>query len=204
MPNLIQIVDAAVADAYRRGGHHLVCRPGCSQCCIGVFPISQQDAARLRDGLTQLILTDSARAQRIRDRVAASLARLAPHFPGNPVTGILSEDEELSEAFEDFANDEPCPVLDPATGTCDLYAHRPVLCRTFGPPARTDEGHLAHCELCFTQATPTEIAADELDPSLPELIAQDDIGFNTTHHIAGETLVAYALLDLQDSSPSPS
>jgi hypothetical protein len=51
MPDLIQIVDIAVADAYQRGGPHLVCKPGCSQCCIGVFPIAHEDAARLRLGL---------------------------------------------------------------------------------------------------------------------------------------------------------
>jgi len=45
--NLIQIVDAALLSATQRSGHHLACRPGCFQCCIGVFPISQQDAHRL-------------------------------------------------------------------------------------------------------------------------------------------------------------
>src|SRR5271167_4856899 len=94
-PNpLIQIVDAAVADAYRRGGLHLVCRPGCSQCCIGVFPIAQQDAARLRDGLGVLAQTDPERAARVRERVAASLVRLDPWFPGDAATGVLAEDYE--------------------------------------------------------------------------------------------------------------
>ena len=51
---LIQIVDAALAAAYQRGGHHLVCHPGCYQCCIGVFPIAHEDAARLREGLATL------------------------------------------------------------------------------------------------------------------------------------------------------
>ncbi len=31
----------------------------------------------------------------------------------------------IGKDFEDFANDEPCPVLDPKTGTCDLYTARP-------------------------------------------------------------------------------
>ena len=39
MVELVQIVDTAVADAYPRCGHHLVRKPGRSQCCIGVFPI---------------------------------------------------------------------------------------------------------------------------------------------------------------------
>ncbi|MDQ2833656.1 MAG: YkgJ family cysteine cluster protein [Acidobacteriota bacterium] len=158
---LVQIVDSAVADAYRRGGPHLACRPGCSQCCIGVFPIALEDAARLREGLLALDPADSSKAARIRQRVAHSLARLAPWFPGDPATGILNEDHEAAILFEEFANDEPCPVLDPVTGTCDLYRHRPILCRTFGPPMRTpgDDGevNLATCELCFIQASTEEI-----------------------------------------------
>jgi len=45
---LIQIVDAALAEAARRSGPWLLCRPGCAQCCLGEFPITQLDAARLR------------------------------------------------------------------------------------------------------------------------------------------------------------
>lgn len=193
MPQLIQIVDCAVADAYRRGGHHLLCRPGCTQCCVGVFPISQQDAARLRKGLSQRTEIDSARAQRIRDRVAASIERLAPHFPGDSNLGILSKDEEASETFDEFANHEPCPVLDPITGTCDLYEYRPVLCRTFGPPARTEEGHLAHCELCFTVASTDQIAAAELEPTLPETIAQSDHAYQAAGHLEGDTIISFSL-----------
>jgi Fe-S-cluster containining protein len=199
MTDLVQIVDAAVADAYRRGGPHLVCRPGCTQCCIGVFPIAHQDAARLRAGLKLLTETDPARAQRIQTRVAESLTRLDPWFPGgrdpgDVVTyGILSEDDDKTILFEEFANDEPCPVLDPTTGTCDLYEHRPILCRTFGPPMRTEEQNLATCELCFIHATTEEIAACELDPAIPAAEAASNQAFNATHTLHGETLVAYAL-----------
>src|SRR5437879_13803120 len=96
---LIQIVDTAVADAYRRGCHHLVCKAGCSQCCIGVFPSAHQDAARLRDGLAALDQTDPAKAARIQKRVADSLTRLDPWFPGNRTTGILNEDHEAAILF---------------------------------------------------------------------------------------------------------
>ncbi len=194
MPDtLIQIVNAALADATQRSGPHLVCRPGCTQCCIGVFPIAHEDAARLREGLELLTQSDPARAQRIRTRVAASLTRLDPWFPGDVATGILSEDDDQTILFEEFANDEPCPVLDPDHGTCDLYEHRPILCRTFGPPMRTEEGNLATCELCYIQASTEEIAACELDPIIPALEADSNEAFNTAHSLHGETLIAYAL-----------
>ncbi len=197
--DLIQIVTAALASATLRSGPHLVCRPGCTQCCVGVFPIAHEDAARLREGLAARAQTDPARATRIQQRVAASLTRLNPWFPGgrNPgdrtTYGILSEDEQSTTLFEEYANDEPCPVLDPATGTCDLYDYRPILCRTFGPPARTEDGNLATCELCYIHATPEETAACELDPAIPALEAASNEAFNAAHHLHGQPLIAYAL-----------
>jgi len=197
---LVQIVDAALADSARRSGDLLVCKPGCTQCCIGVFPINQLDALRLRDGLHALEASDPARAGRIRSRVAESLARLGPDFPGDATTGLLPEFDEPSEeaeafeaAFEDFANDEVCPVLDPATGTCDLYAARPIPCRTFGPPVMNAEGGLGVCELCFHGATPEQIAACEMvpDPDHLEDRLLNDLQQNTGAQ--GQTIVAYAL-----------
>jgi Fe-S-cluster containining protein len=205
MPDLIQIVTAALASATERSGAHLVCRPGCSQCCIGVFPIAQQDAARLRAGLEILAHSDPSRAERVRTRVAQSLARLDPWFPGDPATGILREDYEAAILFEEFANDEPCPVLDLEDGTCDLYEHRPILCRTFGPPMRTEEDNLATCELCYIHASTEEIADCELDPAIPALEAASNEAFNAAHNLRGETLVACALRskDVIPDGPAP-
>ena len=191
--NLIQIVTTALTSATVRSGPHLVCRPGCYQCCIGVFPIAHEDAARLREGLAALEQTDPGKAARIHARVADSLTRLDPWFPGDVTTGILNEDYEAAILFEEFANDEPCPVLDLATGTCDLYESRPILCRTFGPPMRTEEDNLATCELCYIHASTEEIAACELNPTIPALEAASNEAFNAAHHIHGETLIAYAL-----------
>src|SRR6202011_1480507 len=66
--NLIQIVTTALASATTRSGPHLVCKPGCYQCCIGVFPIAHEDAARLREGLAALEQTDPGKAARIHAR----------------------------------------------------------------------------------------------------------------------------------------
>lgn len=191
---LVQIVDAAVADAARRSGPHLLCAPGCTQCCIGVFPISQLDAARLRAGLAALEEEDPARAATLRSRVEPSVARLRPAFPGDPITGLL--DPTRAEEFEDFANDEPCPVLDPATGLCDLYAARPMTCRTFGPPLPTEEG-LGVCELCFHGASDEEIAGCavrlEEDPAYAALESALSAEAEEAAGLGGETVVAFAL-----------
>jgi len=189
---LIQIVDASLADATRRSGDHLLCRPGCTQCCVGAFAISQLDALRLQQGLVRLEATEPERAVRIRERARAYVKRLAAEFPGDPKTGILDESDEAAQRFEDFANDEPCPVLDPETGLCELYDARPMTCRTFGPPVRS-EGGLGVCELCFQGATDDEIAGCEMevDPGdlEPKLLRQVEKGVGPR----GRTIVAYAL-----------
>src|ERR1700676_4202862 len=121
---LIQIVDAALADAARRSGEWLVCRPGCTECCVGVFAINQLDAVRLQQGLADLEKTDPQRAGRIRERARASVGRLSAEFPGNAKTGVLDEGPKAEARFAEFANDEVCPVLDQETGLCDLYDAR--------------------------------------------------------------------------------
>jgi Fe-S-cluster containining protein len=189
---LIQIVDSALADAARRSGPWLVCRPGCTQCCIGVFPINQLDAARLRNGLADLQVREPARAQQVRARARDAVARLSPHFPGDPATGILHEGVDDARNFSDFANDEPCPALDPVTGHCELYESRPMTCRVFGPPVRS-EGGLGVCELCFHGATDKEIAACEMKPDPGDLEAVLLEEMETTTGRRGNTIIAFCL-----------
>ena len=189
---LIQIVDAALADATRKSRDWLVCRPGCTQCCIGAFAINQLDALRLRRGLAQLKSSHPQRAAAIQKRARESVARLSKSFPGDSATGILGESEEARQRFEDFANDEPCPVLDPETGLCELYESRPMTCRVFGPPVRSAEG-LGVCELCYQGATDKEIAACEMIPDPTDLEAQLLEKVEQSTGPRGDTIIAFCL-----------
>jgi Fe-S-cluster containining protein len=189
---LIQIVDAALGEAAKRSGKWLVCRPGCTQCCIGAFAINQLDALRLQRGLAQLQADDPERAAGIRERAQDFVARLSNRFPGDPATGILDESEEARRRFEDFANDEPCPVLDPKTGLCELYESRPMTCRVFGPPVRSEEG-LGVCELCYQGATDKDIVACEMvpDPDDQEANLLEKVEKSTGRR--GDTIIAFCL-----------
>ena len=189
---LIQIVDAALADSTRRSGSWLLCRPGCTQCCIGVFAISQLDALRLKHGITELETTDPMRGARVRARAQESARRLAANFPGNPKTGVL--DPHSEERFADFANDEPCPALDPTTGMCDLYASRPITCRVFGPPLRSENG-LGVCELCFQGARDEEIAACAMEVDPDDLESKLLLEIERRNKLTGDTIVAFALAE---------
>ncbi len=189
---LIQIVDSALADVTRRSGEWLVCRPGCTQCCIGAFSINQLDAQRLRRGLADLEKRTPERAALVSRRARAAVARLSPEFPGDPVTGVLDEGEEAEHRFAGFANEEPCPALDPETGNCELYESRPMTCRVFGPPVRSEDG-LGICELCFQGASVEEIAACEmkLDPDDMESRLLTELEKSTGQ--SGNTIIAFCL-----------
>jgi Fe-S-cluster containining protein len=200
---LVQIMDAALADAARRAGPWLACRPGCTQCCHGAFAINALDVMRLRAGLQALRAAAPAAAEAVEARARAWIEEYGPDFPGDPITGLIGESEGEQARFDDFANDAPCPALDPATGLCGVYEWRPMTCRVFGPPVRIHPGDedptlgtpvgegeaLGCCELCFVGASEAEIAACEM-PVPHDLESQlvEETGQ------AGETVVAFALL----------
>ena len=185
---LVQIVDAALADATRRAGEWLVCRPGCTQCCVGAFAINALDVSRLREGFVELKHSHPDRAVQVQVRAQAYIDRITPQFPGNPKSGKLDESEEGEARFLDFANEEVCPALDPTSGICDLYQFRPMTCRVFGPPVRNEGGGLGVCELCFHGATAEQIASCEMTPDPDQL--EDSLLAELGD---GKTLVAFAL-----------
>jgi Fe-S-cluster containining protein len=189
---LIQIVDAALAETTKKSGEWLVCRLGCTQCCIGAFPINQLDASRLRQGLADLEKRAPEKAAAVRIRARDAIARLAAEFPGDAVTGILDEGDEAEARFAEFANDEPCPVLDPVAGNCELYESRPMTCRVFGPPVQSEDG-LGVCELCYQGATEAEIAACEMKPDPDNLEAVLLKKVEKSTGMKGDTIIAYCL-----------
>ena len=176
VPDLVQIVDAAMAESVRKSGAFLACRPGCCECCIGPFPIPRLDAQRLREGLAQLASADPERAARVESRAVEAVRRLSREYPGDTLARVLAEEEA--------AENEPCPALDADTGTCDLYFARPITCRTFGPAVRFGGEALAVCELCYAGATEEQIAACAVDVDIPEELDPPP-----------DTIVAFALAE---------
>ncbi|MDR3725335.1 MAG: YkgJ family cysteine cluster protein [Terracidiphilus sp.] len=186
---LVQIVDAALADAAQRAGAWLACHAGCTQCCHGAFAIGALDAERLRVTMRALETENPALASAIRQRAEVWIAQYSCGFPGDAQTGVLGTSEADQEAFDAFANDAPCPALDPETGHCGVYAGRPMTCRVFGPPVRNEGGAFGHCELCFQGAPTAEVVACEMHvPHELEEQLLEELGD------VRETVVAYALL----------
>lgn len=190
---LVQILDALWQEAERRSGAWLVCQAGCTQCCYGPFAISAWDAKRLRDGLAALERDEPARAARVRERSGRAVDQLSATFPGDAETGILSKTVEAEARFQEFANEMACPALDLGTGTCDLYAWRPVTCRTFGPPLQLGPEAIAVCELCYSDATDEQIAACAVAVDVESKESRLIEECEQERGYGGETIVAFCL-----------
>ena len=181
-----------MAEAASRAGRHLACRPGCTPCCIGPFPVTALDAWRLRKGLAALVEDDPERARAVVERARQSWETLRDRFPGDRERGVFSDDESAEDRFCATFDQEACPALDPEAGTCDLYAWRPTSCRTFGPPMRIGDEDVPPCALCFTAASPAEteraratLEVGDLEDQLAAALAARGEG--------GDTIVAAAL-----------
>jgi Fe-S-cluster containining protein len=104
--------------AIREDRSDWLCGKGCDSCCRRLADVPQLTLAEwdlLREGLTAL---SPERLQEIRRNMAALTAQQSA-----PIT---------------------CPLLDLATGSCPVYAQRPVACRTYGFYVQRDLGLYCH------------------------------------------------------------
>jgi uncharacterized protein len=95
------------------------CRRGCDHCCrhlAAPLPGSGAEWAYLWEGFRRLSAPQQAA---VRERVA----RMAREGAARPYT---------------------CPLLDPSTGACSVYAHRPLTCRSYGFSLSRGEGNWCH------------------------------------------------------------
>ncbi len=186
---LLKVIDDAWSEAARRAGDHLACRVGCTACCHGPFPISALDARRLRRGLAELSTREPERAAVISRRAHAQNER----FCSEVLDGEAIDSAEETTAIESICErhgDLPCPALDVESGRCELYEHRPLTCRTFGPPTRFGDDLLPPCDLCFVGASEEEIEAARVEPDPEDLEGRI---LRTLPEGERETLIAFAL-----------
>ncbi len=126
----------------RRLGGHLECRLGCTGCCHGLFEIGSADVAMISEALRSLTPESRelliARSRVILDTFDAPATREC--------------DPAAKAALFERAIDVACPALSD-DGSCRIYEHRPLVCRTFGLPVREGKSYLGQeCELNFVDA----------------------------------------------------
>ena len=146
--SLVQIVDAAVAEAVKLAGELVTCRSGCTHCCIGPFAVTERDLDRLRVGYA---LAPEEQRERMAARSAEAREAMRDGFPGDWTSGRVAG-QDAADAFDLFHAWLPCPVLDLESGACSLHAWRPVACRLHGPALRMNGFDLQHCRLNYSGA----------------------------------------------------
>ena len=154
---LLAAADEVWQTAVARAGRWCVCRVGCSDCCHGPFPITQLDAHRLRRSLDELRRTDPAAAAAIVDRARHVMAQMASSRFDDVATGTRADDRAVQERYGASLGAVPCPALHPETDACELYAGRPMACRTYGPPTVTGAQRRHPCRLWFDGARPEDV-----------------------------------------------
>ena len=100
--------------AIRRENPDWLCGKGCDGCCRHLADVPRLTLAEwnlLREGLSVL---SQQQLQEIRVSMTALIGRRS-----GPVI---------------------CPLLDTATGSCSVYARRPIACRTYGFYVQRDQG----------------------------------------------------------------
>jgi len=190
---LLRVLERDFAGSARKAGSRLACRPGCSECCIGPFPITRLDGWRLRRGLDELGRGDPARAAGLLARARAAVSLLGDGYPGDPASGRLEAGEAELDRFFERHGSLACPALDSESGRCELYAWRPVSCRTYGPPARFGREEAPPCRLCFDGASREEIEVCRMEPDREGLEEKILAGMGVTGGDDWETLIAFAL-----------
>jgi Fe-S-cluster containining protein len=120
---IVAAVDAEFARNRDLYGERVRCRPGCTDCCHHIFPITEIEAVQVSKGMQQLEapLRQSIEA-RAREYVKERLLRGARL---------------------------PCPALD--HGVCAIYPFRPLMCHKFGMPLYNPDkpDRIFACELNF-------------------------------------------------------
>jgi Fe-S-cluster containining protein len=156
---LLETVDAWFNGCIEHSGRHIQCRPGCSQCCRGLFDITLLDAFLLRQGFS-LLSIDVQQAALVKAWARLTeLQQLWPDFSA-PYTLNHMPDELWTETPEDDMT--PCPLLG-EDGRCLIYMHRPMTCRLHGLPNLDGSGESFSDEWCtlnFIGVDP--LAMDEL------------------------------------------
>ena len=153
-PDLLADWDDEFARNRRLHGERIHCRAGCSDCCGQLFQITEPEAAMVWHGIAEL---PPETAGRIRAR--------ARQYMGDR-EDLVRRNGEPSEAWGSLpppGSRLACPALE--DGVCQIYSHRPLICRKFGVPLWNPDrpGRVYACELNFREGEAIE------DPDLIQI-----------------------------------
>lgn len=162
--DILNRADQHFAAVARDQPQNLQCGAGCSLCCYGLFEIGSGDVPLIADGLAAL---HPAR----RKKIIRKAQEIVETF-GHPNLRECSGTEK--DAFFERTDSTPCPNLD-ETGRCQMYEHRPLVCRTFGLPIREGTRYIGDiCDLNFTESTRAERLKAAWNLEWEDVLGTDD------------------------------
>jgi Fe-S-cluster containining protein len=168
------------------GPEVVLCRRGCSACCLGPFDISPADARLVAGAVNRL---DPATRSLVQLRAIDQVGQYAELAPGwHAPWDVQALGDYRFDRVSDTLAQLPCPALGD-DGACVVYEDRPANCRMIGLAMLTPEGGtldnacpILHTSERYAALDPTlfdlerfESAADEFDEA-----ARDDGWVSTT------------------------
>lgn len=162
--DILDRADAHFASVMQAQPQNLQCGAGCSLCCYGLFEIGSGDVPVIAEGLAAL--HPQRRGKIIRRAVAMMEASQHPN--------LRECSPEEKQAFYTRTESTPCPNLG-ENGLCEMYEHRPLVCRTFGLPLREGRKYVGDiCELNFTASNRKEQMAAAWDLKWEDVLGVED------------------------------
>ena len=197
---LLERLDEWFEEGRRHARGLLPCRCGCSACCHGPFDVSVADVELLLDAVRRLPPDEAAE---VRGRALALLDKMEALEPDwrAPHAVLDLGDQRFDRLVETLA-EQPCPLLDDS-GSCRIYADRPLVCRLIGLSMITPAGRVIQntCPIQqqfpgYADLPPSPFDLEELEVAELECLqgaARRLLGDPARHDF--ETTIATAIVD---------
>ncbi len=139
--------EAEFARNKRQYGEKIHCRKGCCDCCSQMFQITEVEAAYISRAVKEL---PPGQQERMKERARRYL----------PQREKLLAEKSVPDAWGSLPPPGlrlPCPALE--DGACQIYSHRPLICRKYGIPLYNPQkpDQLFACELNFQPGEELEV-----------------------------------------------
>ena len=157
--SLVSYLDSRFRSIQDKYKSQMFCRPGCTQCCYGLFDISLPDAFRIAQAFgllpKQIRSAVTDRSSTIQTKIILEGRELQEPFFLNEIS------EERIDQLVEGLSDVRCPLLD-EYDRCLIYEDRPVACRLEGiPMVDCNDGLFGDwCELNFKKGISSALEED--------------------------------------------
>ena len=137
----------------------ILCKPGCAQCCHGLFDVSLPDVLQVADAFSRL---PAPMKIAVKDNASAIQMKILREHKELEFPYLLNANTpEKIDRIICSVQDVRCPFLD-TRDTCLIYSHRPLACRLEGIPMVDVQDELFGdwCDLNFSKGISPKVSQD--------------------------------------------